>query len=190
MQPRSEDVKIQRTLICAAALIAMLPACSAQESVHKTKAAPKPEPTPQDLFQYIRGSLLAYGPDDGINDNLEVTLDATGNVMTVKQPDGHCDQFLNALDANTLVWDVFDASDSQRTREQMLRLTVISVAGKTARTCYDNQNRVDARVPGNRARFLFSLSKTDQMWDFKSKTAKAVKKLITASGGAPEKNLF
>ena len=179
-----------RRFICAFALIALLPACSAQTPAHKTKPAPKPEPTAQDLFEYVRGSLLAYGPDDGINDNLEVTLDGTGNIMTIKQPDGHCDQFLNALDANTLVWDVFDASDTQRTREQMLRLTVISVSGKTARTCYDNVNQVDPNVPSNRARFLFSLSKTDQMPDFKTKTAKAMKKLIVATGGAPEKNIF
>jgi hypothetical protein len=180
----------QRRFICAFALIVLLPICSAQAPAHKSKLTPKPEPTTQDLFEFVRGSLLAYGPDDGINDNLEVTLDSTANIMTVKQPDGHCDQFLNALDANTLVWDVFDASDSQRTREQMLRLTVISVSGKNARTCYDNMNRVDSKVPSNRARFLFSLSKTDQMVDFKSRTAKAMKKLIAASGGAPEKNLF
>lgn len=181
---------MQRGRICAAALIALLPACYAQAPAHKAKSAPKPEPTAQDLFDYVRGSLLAYGPDDGINDNLEVTLDSTGNIMTVKQPDGHCDQFLNALDANTLVWDVFDASDTQRTREQLLRLTVISASGKTARTCYDNLNRVDSKVPSNRARFLFSLSKTDQMVDFKTRTTKAMKKLITVSGGTPEKNLF
>ena len=57
--------------ICAAALILVLPACSAQTPHHGKKPDPKPEPTQQELFEYIRGKLLSLSPGDGINDNLE-----------------------------------------------------------------------------------------------------------------------
>lgn len=176
--------------VCAAAIIAILPLCSAQTPQHKKKAPPKPEPTAQDLFAYIRGGLLSFSPDDGINDNLEVTLDPTGKILTVKQPDGHCDQFLSALDGNTLVWDVFDASDSTRSRQQILRLTIVSIAGQTARTCYDNRNTIDAKVAANRARFLFSFALTDRVPGFQAQMTKVFKKLIMLSGGAPEKDIF
>jgi len=151
--------------VCAAAIIAILPLCSAQTPQHKKKAPPKPEPTAQDLFAYIRGGLLSFSPDDGINDNLEVTLDPTGKILTVKQPDGHCDQFLSALDGNT-------------------------IAGQTARTCYDNRNTIDAKVAANRARFLFSFALTDRVPGFQAQMTKVFKKLIMLSGGAPEKDIF
>ena len=176
--------------LCIAVLIAILPACSAQTTPHKKKPAPKPEPTAQELFAYVRGSLISFSPEDGINDNLEVSLDSTGNILTIKQPDGHCDQFLNALDANTLVWDIFDASDSVRTRTQILRLTVVSAPGKPARTCFDNQDRVDKNIASNRARFLFSVSKTEEAPGFQARMTKAMKKLIALSGGAEEKDIF
>jgi hypothetical protein len=178
------------TRICAAALIAILPACTAQTARHSTKAHPKPAPTEQELFEFVRGQLLAYSPDDGINNNIEVTLDPNTQVMTLIAPDGHCDVFLNALDANTLVWDIFDASDSTATRQKLLRLTVISESGKPARTCYDKRNQVDKTILTNRTRFLFSLYLTDQMPDFQDKMTKAVKDLITAGGGLPERKLY
>ena len=176
--------------ICAATLLVILPVCLAQATHHKKKPDPKPEPTAPELSAFVRGELLSLSPDARINDNLEVTLDSTSTVLTVTQPDGHCDLFLNALDANTVVWDIFDATDSFQSREKLLRLTVVSVSGKTARTCYDRQSRVDARAATNRARFLFSLTKADQVPDFQAKMAKALKKLIALSGGAPEKDIF
>jgi len=163
--------------------------CLAQTATHK-KAAAKPEPTPLDLYAYIRGALLAYSPDDRINDTLEVALDPTATVLTIKQPDGHCDIFLNALDANTLVWDVYDASDSMASRQPLARLTVISVAGKNARTCYDVDNQVDPTISGNRARLLFSWGKIPDGSGFQAKMTKAVKKLIALSGGSAEKDIF
>jgi hypothetical protein len=176
--------------ICAVTLIAIVSACSAQTAQHKQKPDPKPDPTPQELIEYIRGSLLAYSPEDRINDNLEVTVDAAGTVLTVKQPDGHCDQFLNALNANTLVWDIFDASDPVTTRQQILRLTIVSVSGKSARTCYDKWGRVDGNLATNRARFMFALGKIGDPATFQTKMTKAFKMLIAASGGAPEKDIF
>ena len=180
----------QLVRICTVAILAILPACLAQSPQHKKKPVPKPEPTKQELIEFIRSALLAYSADDGINDNQEVTYDATTNVLRVKQPDGHCDHFLNSMNANTLVWEVFDPSDSVRTREPVLRLTVVSLSGKTARTCYDNWDRVDTGLASNRARFLFSLSKTNQAPDFQSRMNKALKKLIALSGGEPEKDIF
>lgn len=176
--------------ICAVALLAILPACSAQSPQHKKRPDPKPEPTKQELFEFIRGDLLAYTADDGISDNQEVTYDPIENILRVKQPDGHCDHFLSSLNANTLVWDVVDPSDSVRTREPVLRLTVVSLSGKTARTCFDNWDRVDTSLAPNRSRFLFSYSKAKQASDFQSKLNKAFKKLIALSGGEPEKDIF
>lgn len=161
-----------------------------QTQTHKKKADPKPEPTSADLFEYIRGALIEFSPDDRINDNLDASLDPTATVLTIKQPDGHCDQFLSALDANTLVWDIYDASDSMNTRQPLLRLTVVSLPGKNARTCYDNENQVDAAVPGNRARFLFLLAKIPDQIPFQVKMSKALKKLIALSGGYAEKDIF
>jgi hypothetical protein len=66
--------RIARISIVAAVLIAILPGCSAQTATHKKKAPPKPEPTAQELFEYIRGALLSLSPEDGINDNLEVNV--------------------------------------------------------------------------------------------------------------------
>jgi hypothetical protein len=179
--------------ICAAVLAAGAALCPGQSSTpatHKKKVDPKPEPTAQELYAYIRGALLAYSPDDRINDTLEVALDPTATVLTIKQPDGHCDIFLNALDANTLVWDVYDASDSMASRQPLARLTVISAPGKSARTCYDVDNQVDTTISGNRARLLFSWSKIPDGSGFQAKMTKAVKKLIASSGGAAEKDIF
>ena len=191
------SVRIWLAAICAAGVMMMQPACIAQNSttaqkktVSKAKAKPKPEPTPAELFGVIRGSLLAYSPDDHINDNLEVALDPTGTVLTISQPDGHCDQFLSALDANTLVWDVYDASDSMTSRQPLLRLSVISVPGKNARVCYDTDNQVDQTIPSNRARFLFLLAKIPDQIPFQIRVSKALKKLIAQSGGNAEKDIF
>ena len=180
-------------VLCVAGAMMLQPACTAQNlpTTHKKAAPkPKPEPTPAELFELIRGALLAYSPDDQINDNLEVTLDSTAMVITIKQPDGHCDQFLDALDANTLVWDVYDASDSVTSRQPLLRLSVISVPGKNARVCYDTDNQVDRTIPSNRARFLFLLAKIPDQIPFQIRVSKALKKLIAQSGGNPEKDIF
>jgi hypothetical protein len=181
----------QASRICAAALLMLLPFCPAQTAkTNKAPAPPKPEPTEPELVEYIRGALLSLSPSDGINDNLEVRYDENKKVLTVIGPSGRCDEFLNALNPNNAVWDVFDPSDSERQREKLLRLTMVSVIGKNARTCYDSSDHLDLNVMGNRARFLFSQSKADDLPDFQDKMAKAFKKLIVLTGGEPEKDLF
>jgi hypothetical protein len=177
--------------ICAAAFLVVLPLCSAQTAkTRKPAAVPKPEPTEPELVEYIRGALLSLSPNDGINDNLEVRYNETTKVLTVIGPSGRCDEFLSSLNPNNTVWDVFDPSDSDRQREKLLRLTMVSVIGKTARTCYDQSDHLDLNVTANRARFLFSQSKADDVPEFQEKMAKAFKKLIVLAGGAPEKDLF
>jgi hypothetical protein len=177
--------------MCAAGTAWTAPVCIAQSSKpHVKKAAPVKEPTSAELFAYMRGVLLQYSADDGVNDNLEVAIDPTATVLTIKQPDGHCDIFLNALDANTVSWDVYDATDSMQTRAPLARLTVVSVAGKKARTCYDVENNIDPAPTATRARILFSWEKIPDGSGFQSKFTKAFKKLITQSGGAAEASLF
>ena len=177
--------------VCAVAISWAIPACTAQsKTAHSKKAPPKKEPTSAELFAYLRGALLEYSSDDGANDNLEVSIDPTATVLTIKQPDGHCDIFLNALDANTISWDVYDASDSMQTRAPLARMTVVSVAGKKARTCYDPDNNVDPAPSATRARILFSWAKIPEGSGFQAKFTKAFKKLIVQSGGAAEASLF
>lgn len=176
--------------ICAAVLTAILPARAAQSAHHKSKPEPKPEPTQQEVVEYIRGALLSLSPDDGINDNIDVEFDPSTKVLTITQPDGHCDQFMSALNANDVVWDVFDPSSPTQQRERLIRLTLVSVSGKAARTCYDKENHVDNTVLANRARFLFSLSQAESVPDFQTRMAKAFKKLIELSGRMPEDDLF
>jgi hypothetical protein len=102
--------------------------------VHKAKKPdPKPEPTEQDLLDYLRGKLLALSPEDGLNDNLEVSYDLATATMSITQPDGHCDISLSALDANSAFWDTLDPSDRYRARDEVLRLTLTSQSGKNAR---------------------------------------------------------
>lgn len=145
----------QLAQICAAVFMVLLPACAAQSAKPRAKPEPKPEPTAQELFEYVRSALILLSPDDGINDNLEVTFNQATSLMTVTQPNGHCDQYLNTLDANNSAWDVFDPSDAHESREPLLRLTLVSVSGKTARICYDKENKLDASVAPNRVRLLF-----------------------------------
>lgn len=181
----------RRNGICAFALLLFVPLCCAQTTTHKKATPPpKPEPTEPELVEYIRGALLSLSPNDDVNDNLDVRYDETTKVLTLTGPTGHCDLVISALNPNNTVWDVFDPSDSDRQREKLLRLTMVSVLGKTARTCYDRLDHIDTTLIGNRARFLFSQPKTDDLPDFQGKMTKAIKKLILLSGGAPEKDLF
>jgi hypothetical protein len=175
-------------VVVCAAVLAVCP-MTAQTGAHK-KAVAVHEPTSAELFDYIHGAMLAYSAEDRVNDNLEISIDPTATVLTVKQPDGHCDIFLSALDANTIVWDVYDASDSMQTRAPLARLTVAAVAGKKARTCYDTDNNVDPSIPSLRARILFSWEMIPDGSGFQSKFTKAFKKLIKQSGGMAEKNIF
>jgi hypothetical protein len=154
------------------------------------KKASDHEPTSAELFDYIHGVMLAYSAEDQVNDNLEISIDPTATILTIKQPDGHCDIFLSALDANTIVWDVYDASDSMQTRAPLARLTVAAIAGKKARTCYDTDNNVDPSIPTLRARILFSWGAIPDGSGFQAKFTKAFKKLIKQSGGMAEKNIF
>jgi len=158
--------------------------------VKRPAPKPKPEPTQQELIDYLRGKLLSFSPSDGINDNSEVTFDPDTTALTITRPDGRCVNFLNALDANNIAWEIFDPSDTHSSREELLRLTITSVSGKTARTCYDKQDHPDASASSNRVRFLFSASQARQSAGFQKDMATAMKKLILLSGGAPEKKLF
>jgi len=179
------------SVLCAGAMAGTAPLCNAQsKTTQSKKPAAKKEPTSAELFAYIRGALLQYTADDGANDNLEVAIDPTATVLTIKQPDGHCDIFLNALDASTISWDVYDATDSMQTRAPLARLSVVSVAGKKARTCYDPENNIDPAPSATRARILFSWEKIPEGSGFQAKFTKAFKKLITHSGGAAEVSLF
>jgi outer membrane murein-binding lipoprotein Lpp len=167
------------------------PASRAKAAEPVAKAAqPLPEPTQAELVEYLHGKLLALSPSDGFNDNLEVTFDPSTTALTVSRPGGRCENFLNTLDANSIVWDLFDPGDTHNLREQLLRLTVSSMSGKAARTCYIAENHLDPDVNPNRARFLFSTSKASEFPAFQDDMTKAFKKLIALSGGVPEKNLF
>jgi hypothetical protein len=176
--------------ICVISLIAVLPACSAQTPNHRPRPEPKPEATAPELFEYVRSALLLLTPEDGVNDNLEVTFNFDTNVMTITQPGGHCDLFINALNSNDVAWDVFDPSDSQESREKLIRLTLVSVSGTRARTCYDKAGAVDYSVPSNRIRFLFSYRKADQWPGFQAKLTKTLKKFIVLSGGIGQTQRF
>jgi hypothetical protein len=154
------------------------------------KAAPKPEPTQMELYEYIRSKLLSLSANDGINDNLEVSFDPEMSVLSVTQPDGHCDMFLSAIDTNSALWESADPSDASHPRGEVLRLTLNSASGKSARTCYDTQNRIDKSFTPNRARLFFSLAKANASPGFTEKMDKAIKKLIVQCGGAPEKQIL
>jgi hypothetical protein len=160
-------------------------------SAHRaSKPDPKAEPTQQELFEYLRGKLLSLSPTDGFNDNLEVAFDPATSTLSITQPDGRCDIFLNALDTNSAIWEVIDPSDTYHAREEILRLTMTSSSGKRARTCYDNQNQVDKSLAANRVRLLFSQNKASAVPDFAFNMTKAIKKLVVASGGSPEKKIY
>jgi hypothetical protein len=174
----------------AAVLIALLPACFAQTTPRAKKRVPKPAPTAPELFQYVRSALLLLSPDDGVDDNLEVTFDPATSILVTRQPGGHCDQFLNAVDANNVAWDLYDPSDETHPRERLLRLNLVSISGKKARVCYDKQNRVDESIPENRARLLFNLTKAEQWPEFQKKMTQAVRSLVELSGGAPAQDIF
>lgn len=182
----------------AIALLVPTPSSYAQQSTpqktqsahHAKKSPPKPEPTLSELVEYLRGKLLSLSPRDGINDNLDVLFDPLTNVFSIVQPDGRCDYTLSALDANSLVWDTYNPSDDHTMHEELQRLTVASSSGKTARVCYNRQKQPDPNILGNRARFFFSLSLMQQIPGVQQDIAKAVRKLIAATGGAAENKLF
>jgi hypothetical protein len=162
----------------------------AKPAVHAKKSEPKPEPSQQELFDYIRGKLIALSPNDGINDNQEVTFDPATSILSITQADGRCDIFLSAIDSNSAIWEVFDPSDTYHTREELLRVTLTSLNGKKARTCYDSHNEVDTGLAPNRARLVFSLEKSNAVPKFSENMGKAIKKLVVLAGGVPEKSLF
>jgi hypothetical protein len=157
---------------------------------HTGKRTPKPEASQQELADYVRGQLLALSPQDGINDNLDVAFDPATSVLSVTQPDGRCDIFLGAIDNNSLLWEVFDPSDTYHQREKVLRVTLTSLSGKKARTCYDGHGQVDTQIARNRARLLFSQSKANATPNFTENMGKALKKLVVLAGGTPEKDIF
>jgi hypothetical protein len=178
-------MKKQVAGILAVALMALAPFASAQSSTHK-KADPKNEPTVPELVEYVRSALLTFSPADGVNDTVDVSFDEISKVLKITTPLGHCDLFLDSLNTNNSMWDEFDASDSTGSRPELLRLTLVSLSGRPARTCYDKQNHADTTITPNRARLLFS-TRAEEMPDFREKLAKAFKKLVVASGGEPER---
>jgi hypothetical protein len=149
-----------------------------------------PEPTQEDLAEYLRGKLLLLSPSDGINDNLEVRFDSSTSTLTVIQPTGRCEQFLGALDANNISWDIFDPSDSENPRDKLLRLTTNSVSGERARVCFGMNGQPEEGTSTNRVRLLFSLTKADQIAGFQDKMVKTMKKLIVLSGGVEGEEFF
>jgi hypothetical protein len=153
-------------------------------------ADPLPEPTQQELVEYLRGKLLALSPNDGFNDNVEVRFDPSTSTLTVIQPTSRCDHFLRALDAGNITWDLFDPSDEHDSRPELLRLTTTSVSGKTARACFDAQGHPEEGTSTNRIRLLFSRAKSEQIPGFQEKMTMAVKKLIVLSGGVEGRELF
>lgn len=153
---------------------------------HHRAGEPKLEASQQDIFDYIRGKLLSLSPSDGVNDNLEVTFDPASSVLSVTQPDGHCDIFLDGIDTNSALWETVDPSEPYHTRPAVLRVTMNSLPGKKARVCYDPDGKVDRKMTSNRARLLFSLAKADAIPGFTDKMDKAFKKFVVLSGGAPE----
>ncbi|MGA2648875.1 MAG: hypothetical protein ABSF28_00045 [Terracidiphilus sp.] len=158
---------------------------------HKAKKPdPKPEPTEQDLLDYLRAKLLSLSPEDGLNDNLEVSYDLATSIMSITQPDGHCDISWNAIDANSALWDTIDPSDTYHKRDEVLRLTLTSQNGKSARVCYDRKNQINPNAAANRVRLLFSHPKADGISGFMDTMDKAVKKLVALSGGTPEKKIL
>jgi hypothetical protein len=201
-------------LLCAIALALSLSGCSVQAIVravtadtpepakhdplpekpklasHPKKAEPKPPPSREELVEYIRGKLLSLSPSDGVDDNLEVAYNPDISTLTITQPDGRCDIYLNAIDNNSAVWEIVDPSETNRPRAEVLRLTINSITGKKARACYDSQNQIDTSLASNRARLFFSLSKAKATPDFTYKMDKAIKELVVASGGAPEKQVL
>jgi hypothetical protein len=161
------------------------------KSAHKAKKTdPKPEPTLEDLLDYLRGKLLSLSPEDGLNDNLEVSYDLATSILSITQPDGHCDISLNAIDANSAFWDTVDPSDTYHKRDEVLRLTLTSQSGKNARVCYDKKNQINPSAATNRVRLFFSHSKADATPGFMDTMDKAVKKMVALSGGTPEKKIF
>ncbi len=166
------------------------PAIAVKPARHAKAVDPLEEATQQDLVDYLHGKLLALSPSDGINDNLEVKFDPSTSTLTVLQPGSRCNQFLNSLDINNMSWDIFDPSDAINSREALLRLTVTSVSGKTARACFGEKGKPEEGVSTNRVRLLFSLAKSEQIPGFQNKMTKVVKKLIVLSGGAQEKDIF
>lgn len=160
------------------------------QPAHTGKKTPKPEASQQELFDYVRGQLLALSPNDGLNDNLEVAFDPATSVLSITQPDGRCDIFLSAIDANSLIWQAVDPSEPYHTRDKLLRVTLTSLSGRKARTCYDSHNQVDTSMAANHARLLFSLSKSSAVPDFSATMGKAIKKLVELAGGSGEKEIF
>lgn len=163
---------------------------TARPARHAKEADPLLEATPQDLAEYLRGKMLTLSPSDGINDNLAVSFDPSTSILTVLQPGSRCVHYLNALDTNNMSWEIFDPSDSHNSREALLRLTITSSSGKTARRCFDEKGHPDVGTSTNRVRLLFSLSGAEQTPGFQNKMTKVVKRLITLAGGAPEKDIF
>jgi hypothetical protein len=210
---RKKRARLRRlvVLLCAAALAVSLTGCSVQTIVravtadtpepekhdqlaqkpklasHPKKAEPKPPPSREELVEYIRSKLLSLSPSDGVDDNLEVAYNPAISTLTITQPDGRCDIYLDAIDNNSAVWEIIDPSETNRPRAEVLRLTINSISGKKARACYDSQNEIDTSLASNRARLFFSLSKAKATPGFTDKMDKAIKELVVASGGAPEK---
>jgi len=144
-------------------------ACVAQNAPPKRRLR-QPLPRSRSYFSTSAARSYLLSPDDGINDNVEVTFNPATSVLTVTQPSGHCDEFLNALDAQNAVWDQFDPSDAQQTRRKSwsdsrwFRWPANQPVSATTR-----QTRLTPAFRGNRVRLLFSFSKAEQWPLFQEK---------------------
>jgi hypothetical protein len=157
---------------------------------HAPKAPPKPEPTQLELVEYLHGMLLSLSAGDSIHDNQDVEFNQATNTLTVIQPMGRCDNAMGSLNANSISWDTFDPSDRNDVHAELLRVTIASSLGKTARVCTDKNGKPDTTAAANRVRLVFSAPKAEQFPDFQTKMTKALQKLIGLSGGTAEKELF
>ena len=101
------------------------PAGHAKASAPTAEAEPLPEPTQEDLVEYLRGKLLTLSPSDGFNDNVEVRFDAVHQHIDRDSTHQPLRSFLSALDTNNITWDTFDPSDDQNPRQELLRLTAL-----------------------------------------------------------------
>ena len=96
-----------------------------------------------------------------------------------------------ALDANDVVWDDFDPSDSRNTRERLVRVTHgLRERQNGAEPATTRPIRLIPAIPTNRVRLLFSFAKADQRPKFQDTMTKAIKKLIALSGRRSANTIF
>ena len=124
------------------------------------KPEPKPEPTAQELFEYVRSALILLSPDDGINDNLEVTFNPATQLDDRNAARRPLRSISRMRSTQTMsAWDVFDPSDASRVpRTALAPYTGLRQRQEGAEPATTRQNKSMQALPANRVRLLFSLS--------------------------------